>query len=228
MVGEANLDEALARIGSLYCGIMDEVAKRLDAIGVAIAEVEANPDHQDGWQKCEFTYLQIRKSVEYIALALLAVHQEHEYESGNLENQYKADVIFHDLGKLNPHGFPRAFQLQEAQENNGEHHVEPTPVLSKRRIKKIYDDCAVHLHSGTLGTILRQEVPPYDLARVAGWRNELESLLAQHSIFLPHVGLAMLAWLRDQQTGKARVVFGQAEGPLQVEGDPTVYNDDLE
>jgi hypothetical protein len=225
MVGEAIREEALARIGSLYCGIMDEVAKRLDAIGRAVAEVEADPEKRDAWEKCEFAYLQIRKSVEYVALALLAVHQEHEYESGNLENEYKADVIFHDLRKLNPHGFPRALQLPEAQEIDGEHHLEPIPTLSKRRIKKIYDDCAVHLHSGTLGTILRQEVPPYDLVRVAGWRNELESLLSQHLIFLPHVGLAMLAHLRDEQTGKARVVFGQADGPLQVEGDPTVYND---
>jgi hypothetical protein len=213
------------RLGQIYCGIMNVVADRLDSITEAIAEVEANPDRPENWRNAEFSYLQVRKCVEYIALAVLAAHRANEYECEKLENAYKADVIFHDLGKLNPHGFPKAIQVAANEQEAGSHNVAQCPTLSKRRLKRIYDDCAVHLHSGTLADIIDQNIPPYDLPRVTAWRDEIESLLAQHQLMLPHVGLVMLVWLRELKSGRARVVFGQADGPFQIEGDPTIFND---
>jgi hypothetical protein len=163
--------------------------------------------------------------VEYVALALLAAHRATDYECEKIENAYKADVIFNDLGKLNPHGFPNAIQIELNNQEPGQHHIVQDPVLSKRRMKRIYDGCAVHLHSGTLANIINQTVPPYDLPRVVGWRDELVSLLSQHQVMLPHVGLVMIVWLKDPDSGSSKVVFGQAEGPFLIEGDATVYND---
>jgi hypothetical protein len=212
-------------LGQLYCGIMDCVADRLDSVSDAIAQVEADPHHPHAWRHAEFAYLQTRKSVEYVALALLAAHRENGYECEKLENAYKADVIFNDLGKLNAHGFPVAVHIDAGQQADA--HVVPHLVLSKRRMKRIYDDCAVHLHSGKLSDIIEQNIPPYDLPRVAGWRAELESLLAQHHVMLPHVGIVMIVWLRSPETGRARVIFGAAEGPFTIEGDPEVFNDGM-
>jgi hypothetical protein len=215
----------MEHLGGIYCGIMDVVAHRLDAIAEAIAEVEADPNHPNSWRNAEFCYLQIRKCVEYVALALLAAHRATDYECEKIENAYKADVIFNDLGKLNPHGFPNAIQIELNNQEPGQHHIVQDPVLSKRRMKRIYDGCAVHLHSGTLANIINQTVPPYDLPRVVGWRDELVSLLSQHQVMLPHVGLVMIVWLKDPDSGSSKVVFGQAEGPFLIEGDATVYND---
>ena len=219
-------DPDIKRLGEIYCGIMNAVASRLDSIAQAIATIEANPNDPNNWRHAEFSYLQIRKCVEYVALALLAAHRENEYECEKLENAYKADVIFNDLGKLNQHGFPKACQFEQDAQGPGRHHVAKRATLSKRRMKRIYDDCAVHLHSGTLGGIINQDVPPYDMPRVAAWREELESLLAQHQVVLPHVGITMIVWLREPDSGLARVVIGKADGPFQIEGDPMIFNDD--
>lgn len=219
----ANLN--IQRAGEIYAGIMDVVAGRLDAITEALAEVEANPDHPNSWRNAEFCYLQIRKCVEYVALALLAAHRASDYECEKPENDYKADVIFNDLGKLNPHGFPKAIRFGLNAQEPGQHHVEQAPTLSKRRMKRIYDGCAKHLHSGTLADIVNQTVPPYDLPRVVGWRDELLSLLGEHQVMLPDVGRVMIVWLREPESGHSRVVLGEAEGPFVIEGDPTIYND---
>lgn len=219
------LELNVQRLGEIYCGIMDHVSDRLNSITEALAEVEANPDHPNNWRNAEFCYLQIRKCVEYVALALLAAHRANDYECETIENAYKADVIFSDLGKLNPHGFPLAIQIELNNEAPGHHHVAPSPTLSKRRMKRIYDDCAVHLHSGRLTDIINQTIPPYDLPRVATWRNELASMLSQHQVMLPHVGLVMVVTLKGPGFGNSSVIFGQAEGPFQIEGDAAVYND---
>jgi hypothetical protein len=217
--------DQLVRLGGIYCGIMDTVADRLNSITEAIAEVEANPHHVNSWRNAEFCYLQVRKCVEYVALALLAAHRTSEYECEKLGNIYKADVIFNDLGKLNPHGFPKAIQIEVNNQEPGQHHVNQCPTLSKRRMKRIYDSCAVHLHSGKLEDIINQTVPPYDLPRIVGWRDELETLLSQHRVMLPHVGLVMIVWLKEPVSGSSRVDFAQAEGPFIIEGDAAVYND---
>lgn len=218
---------SIERLGAVYCGIMDVVADRLDAIAEAVAYVEANPNERNNWRSAELCYLQVRKCVEYVALALLAAHQLSDYECEKLENHYKADVIFHDLGKLNEHGFPRAVEFDGASQESGDHHFVYARTLSKRRLKRIYDDCAVHLHAGTLANIIDQTVPPYDLPRVMAWRGELLSLLSQHQVMLPHMGLLMIVWLKDPVLGRSKVVFARAErGPFQIEGDLTIYNDD--
>jgi hypothetical protein len=218
-------DPNIEHLGSVYCGIMDVVADRLDAIVQAIAEVEANPNHPNNWRNAEFAYLQIRKCVEYVALALLAAHRATNYECEKIENAYKADVIFNDLGRVYPHGFPKAINIELNNQSPGQHHIDQRPTLSKRRMKRIYDGCALHLHAGTLTDIINQTVPPYDLARVAAWHKELESLLRQHQVMLPHVGLLMAVWLKEPESLSSRVAFAQAEGPFQIEGDAAIYNE---
>lgn len=218
-------DQTIALLGSTYCAIMDTVADRLDAIAESIAEIDADPDHPNNWRRAEFCYLQIRKCVEYVALAVLLAHRTNDYECDQLENAYKADVIFNDLGKLNPHGFPKAVQVNLNANGPGSHDVDQMPTLSKRRMKRIYDDCAVHLHAGTLANIVNQTVPPYDLPRVVAWCTELKSMLDQHQVLLPHVGSVMIVSLREPESGRARAVFGQADGAFQIEGDSAVYNE---
>jgi hypothetical protein len=216
----------IEQLGAIYCGIMNNVADRLDSIAEAIAEIDANPNHPNNWRKAEFCYLQVRKCVEYVALALLAAHRANDYECEKLENAYKADAIFNDLGKLNPHGFPKAIQIELNKQGPGHHHIAQRPTLSKRRMKRIYESCAVHLHAGTLSNIVNQSVPPYDLPRVVAWRDELMSMLDQHQVILPHVGLVMVVRLREPDSGCSKVVIGQAEGPLRIAGDVDVYNDE--
>jgi hypothetical protein len=218
-------DLNVKQVGEIYRSIMNVVSDRLDAIAEALAEVDANPNHPNNWRNAEFCYLQIRKCIEYVALALLAAHRGNEYECEKLGNEYKADVIFHDLSKLNAHGFPQGIDIQYNNGGDGQHHIDHRATLSKRRMKRIYDGCAAHLHSGKLEDIINQTVPPYDLPRVATWRDELLTLLSHHQVMLPHVGLAMLVWLKEPETGYSRVFFVKADGPLQVEGDPAVYND---
>lgn len=219
------LDPNVARVGPIYSGIMGVVSDRLDSIAESLAEVGANPNHPNNWRNADFCYLQIRKCVEYVALALLAAHRANDYECEKLENAYKADVIFHDLEKLNPHGFPKSFKIDADDPEPGQHHVSQAPTLSKRRMKRIYDDCAVHLHSGRLGDIINNTVPPYDLIRVAEWQRELVSMLGQHHVILPHVGLVMLVWMKDPVSGAPKVVFCKADGAFRIDGDAAVYND---
>ncbi len=222
-VNPVNAD--LEHLGAVYCGIMNTVADRLDSITEALAEVEANPDHPNNWRNAEFCYLQVRKCVEYIALAILAAHRANDYECEKLENQYKADVIFSDLGKLNPHGFPTSTQIKFGDDENVNFHIVQDPILSKRRMKRIYDGCAVHLHSGKLSDIIDQAIPPYDLNRVSAWGVELATLLERHNVMLPHMGLVMIVWLREPNSGVSKVIFVQADGPFKIEGDAAIYND---
>lgn len=215
----------IAHAGEIYCGIMNTVSDRLEAISEALTEVESNPGHPNNWRNAEFAYLQVRKCIEYIALALLAVHRANGYECEKLEIAYKADAVFNDLAKLNRHGFPKAVQLEPAEIVGEPHHVGERPTLSKRRMKRIYDDCAIHLHSGRLEDIINQNIQPYDLPRVAAWRDELALMLHQHAVMLPDVGLVMIVWLKEPESTGAKVVFVQAQGPFKIEGDAEVYND---
>jgi hypothetical protein len=225
MAGVNTIGSNLKHLDAVYCSIMNTVADRLDSIAEALAEVSANPDHPNNWRNAEFCYLQARKCVEYVALAILAAHRANDYECEKLENEYKADVIFSDLGKLNPHGFPRATQIKHSGEENVDYHIVQDSILSKRRMKRIYDACAVHLHSGKLSNILNQTIPAYNLVRVSAWREELATLLERHSVVLPHMGLVMIIWLRAPDTGRSKVVFVQADGPFKIEGDTAIYND---
>jgi hypothetical protein len=218
-------DQEFDRLAEIYRGIMDVVADRLDAISESISEFNANPEHPHGWKNAEFCYLQVRKCVEYVALAVLIAHRAGEYECERLGDNYKADVIFNELTKLNQHGFPQPIELEHDEPEGNHQKVVQLCRFTKKRMKKIYDDCAVHLHAGRLDNLVNQKIPPYDFNKLSEWRNEIFSLLRIHKIMLPRFGLVWLVWLREAGPGTAKVLIGKAEGPFKIDGDETIYND---
>lgn len=220
---EPNLE--LETIANHYIAIMQTVAERLDAIGPLVDEVNANQGHPNNWQNAELCYLIIRKCIELIAIAMILVHRLYEAdETLTLEDDWKADRIFTALSKLNRYSFPHPVNM--IINDDGEpHNVDDEEVsISARQMKRIYDQCARHLHAGTLSDILTGALLPFDLPQIVRWRDRLIETLEEHRIILPHIGMVLLFRLREPSSGHARVLWGKAEGPFIINNDPNVYN----
>ncbi|NJS15035.1 MAG: hypothetical protein HC788_11000 [Sphingopyxis sp.] len=219
------IDE-IQKIGLLYCACMDQVAAHLDALNESLEEAKSNPNHSENWKNAEFSYLQVRKCVEYSAVALLAAHSEYDQETiAMLQTDWKADRIFHALSQLNPHGFPTAGAFQINGLGQGQHHIAaPRFTLSRSQMKKIYDGTGAHLHAPKLADIINNTIRPHSFAKLHEWRDKILLTLQTHTVKLPHKGLVMLVWLREANTGHSKVVFGKADGQFVIGDDPNVFN----
>src|SRR6267378_1789657 len=89
---------------ALYCGCMEEIKLRQQAIGLMDTKAFSTPYPITN---IEFACLQIRKILELIALAALTAHkQEYSRFQKGFAKERKAKNILAVLGKLNPGFYP--------------------------------------------------------------------------------------------------------------------------
>lgn len=217
---------AREKIGSIYAAMMQEVVVRLNSTLESLNEAKADWGHVDNWKNAEFCYLQIRKSCEYAALAVLVAHELYEDTSAaKLAKEWHAGDIFSKLIELNPYAFPVPMTVQIDHNGPGQHYVEPAEtVLEAKELQAIYGKCGDRLHVGSLKRILDGRLAGFDFNEIAHWRNQLVTTLNNHMVRLPHIGSILLVVLKDQNDGLVHCAWGEAEGPFVIGDDPTVFD----
>jgi hypothetical protein len=227
-VSAAEILSAREKIGSIYAAMMQEIIVRLGASLASLTEAKANPDHPDNWKNAEFCYLQIRKSCEYTALAVLVAHDLYQDTSAaKLAKIWHAGEIFPKLLELNPYAFPAPMTVQLDHAGPGMHHVEPDVVtLQPAELQAIYGKCGDRLHVGSLKRIMDGRLSAFDFNEITAWRNQLVTTLNNHMVRLPHIGSILLVVLKDGSDGQVHCAWGEADGPFVMGDDPTVFNVD--
>ena len=218
--------EAREKIGSLYAAMMEEVIVRLDAALDSLTEAKANSGHLDNWKNAEFCYLQIRKTCEYVALALLVAHELYQDTStASLTKKWHAGEIFAKLIELNNYAFPHPITVHIDHDGPGQHHVEPNDlILAADELQAIYGRCGDRLHVGSLKRILDGRLAAFDFDEITQWRNQLVGTLNNHMVRLPHIGSVLLVVLKESIDGRVHCAWGRAEGPFVIGEDPTIFD----
>jgi hypothetical protein len=225
-IAEPGIAEAREKIASLYAAMMEEVIVRLDAALASLTEAKENLGHADNWKNAEFCYLQIRKTCEYAALALLVAHELYQDTSTtSLAKKWHAGEIFAKLIEFNSYAFPHPITVHINHNGPGQHHVEPNDlILTANELQAIYGKCGDRLHVGSLKRILDGRLAAFDFVEITQWRNQLVGTLNNHMVRLPHIGSVLLVVLKDSTDGKVHCAWGQAEGPFVIGEDTTVFD----
>lgn len=138
----------------IYLEKMAECSMRLRASEVFLKMFQASGSLPDA----DAAILQLRKSLEAIAIASIAPHKvRYEEFRSRCENQpdyrkdYRATKILQVLSKINPDFYPTPL-LPEVRQPDGSWHFnrKTEGVISKKHFTKIYDRLGRHLHSENL------------------------------------------------------------------------------
>jgi len=94
----------------------------------------------------EFCLLQVRKTLELIALSSLVSDTDiYKEKLGNIERMWKADLIFKDIGRIHPNFYPVPINFDP---NNKHNWIDYTsPFLTKELFIKAYSKCGKFLHA---------------------------------------------------------------------------------
>lgn len=131
----------------MYCGLMNEVKKRIKAI-TDILKGDTTTSFRS--TNIEFMCLQLRKILEYISMGSLVLNKE-EFESvgKKYEDFWNAKLILQDIERLNPNFYPIAVQEIPSQRKGVINDIENKKdgFLSREDFVKIYDKCGKIMHS---------------------------------------------------------------------------------
>jgi hypothetical protein len=133
----------------------------------------------------EYCFLQLRMLCELIALGCLTAHGD--LVTGKLKKAWKADQIINDLQGLHPEFYP---------------HSATNNVFTKEELMKLYWKCGDMLHRGTFQTLWsRDRYADAGIEDIRTWKQKIEALLGDHTIFMADGRTAALFRLRDIQVG---------------------------
>lgn len=204
-------DEALR----IYASIMEEVKVRLSAIetGMGTARALLPPNLTS-----EFCFLQIRMICELVAMACLVAHGDitTDGKGKRLLNEWSAELIMTELGKLHPYFFPFPIKISIVRGESGKPgtvHFEPrTGQLTKAEFLTLYGRSGSALHRGTLNKMIgRKPMNAIGDKEIVDWSRKLLGLLNDHRIAswdnLRHFICVMSD--RDQK-GHATVAFAES------------------
>jgi len=168
---------------SRYCSCLTEVRSRID-LADRIVAAAANINDQE--VVAEILGIQLRKSLELVALATLAAHRE-SYEEAytGIESEWNAKKIFKLIARLHPDFYPTPIRFGGLDAQGHKRFDKLTSgFLTRDQFVSIYDQ---------LGGVLHAWNPHRREPRRVGqgiafkkWFSLLDKLLALHYFHLPN------------------------------------------
>lgn len=187
----------------LYAGLMREVKVRLDAVNEHAEAGKIAAGSTSGFLHCEFCYLQLRRTIEVIGLAVLLAHNEiDDFRSKNFMKEWNAETLFKMLEKLSDDAFPEPAESKSIDETAGTADLLIGNKAKENRetLKKIYTDCSNQMHAGSLRNFLKSGGKRYNVQQIQNWRSFIIRLLNMHVILLPdrrNIMIVIMASLPD-------------------------------
>src|SRR3546814_7119876 len=159
-----------------YVKVMEEIKRRTFVIN-AFLEDETN---LTGPPRVELAALQLRMTLELIALGSLAANKElFELQSMRFEKHWHPSEIIKDLEKLNPSFYPVPFKAKD-RDCNGviKHDAVAGEYLTKDELVKVHGICGNVLHArNRFGKPIDHESVAKD---IAGWIEKVIRLPNSH------------------------------------------------
>lgn len=188
-----------------YASLMTQVKERIAQANHWL-RIGGKPPHD--WNSIfliEGCYLQVRKIIETLALAVVIAHNESEtFRTKTLVKKWNAQSLFNELQKLNNTAFPVAISIESETTTKLANVVVHTKnYYSKSDISRIYNVCGARLHTGTLRSMTRKPVP-YKLNEIEKWLNELQRLLNTHMIRLPNLEATLITCMATPPGGSVQ------------------------
>jgi hypothetical protein len=175
---------------TLYCNLMAEIKTRNNAAARVMANIHApkpsvpliEPEFAG-----EFSYFQLRKMCELVAVACLLAHGDVEKtRTGRLRGTYHARTIIKALEQLNPDFFPLPYEIQDAPPFEPKVVTTLTDgVLTKAELLSLYDnECGPAMHFGSAEDLLAGRRLQIQESRIGEWFTKFFKLLVRHRIRL--------------------------------------------
>lgn len=163
-----------------YVKVLEEIKRRTFVINACL-EDETN---LTGPPRVELAALQLRMTLELIALGSLAANKElFELQSMRFEKHWRPCEIVKDLEKLNPSFYPVPFKAKH-RDCNGviKHDAVAGEYLTKDELVKVHGICGNVLHArNPFGKPIDYESFAQD---IAAWTGKVIRLLNSHEIKL--------------------------------------------
>ncbi len=176
----------------LYSKFIERILDQLDAISESLAEIKENPNHPSNWKNCDFSCFELRKSCEYLTLAIVLAHHCDGSEIDDLSKWRPKDLLA-QVGKLSDHPTPIPISNKAIASDDRPKQIVPLsrPVRASE-ISAIYGQCSDRLHAGSLERILGDKLPSYDVAILEQWSERFRKLLEHHVLLLPGIKRVLL------------------------------------
>jgi hypothetical protein len=180
---------------------MRQLRRRISAIKAALGRGVADSVGHEAALELEFCFLQIRLSIELIALAVLAAHNEIEgFRRKDLMKAWHAESLIKQLAKLSDDAFPRAITVSDTNSEGIADMFVHHHAADRERLLQIYAQCGDRLHSGNLRSLLRDGGKFYQVSDVTEATNFIINLMDQHVILLPDGKRMVVSLLRYAPT----------------------------
>lgn len=199
-------DEVLA----LYVSLLAEVKARFQYIHWSANQVPFEHRTIANFQgsfssaiAAEACYLQLRRSTELIAMAVLAAHNEDPaFRTKTLTKEYSADKILNDLQKLSQSAMPEPVFTDLWNDEPPEMLLSKGIVDVRKLVGEIYQKAGDKLHSGHFRFVASQRDKHYSFDFIQKSLDDLVQLLDHHIIILPNGNMmaATLCWQTEKET----------------------------
>jgi hypothetical protein len=196
---------------SLYGGLMEEIKLRITAIDAGTSGLTTLLPHFVG----EFCFLQIRMICELIALGCLTAHGDiTATQSRKLRQEWAADKIMEELGKLHPDFFP--VPVNQVSKDGGFilNPILPSP-LPKNELLKLYYKCGDILHRGSMKKLLSQKAPiQINYPEITALAQKLHDLLSIHFVAMLGGATVFVCVLRNSNDNdKVHIAIAERNTP---------------
>jgi hypothetical protein len=199
------------RLCAEYGAIVTEILRRLNGISESLAKLCANPQHPDNWKNCDFSWLQMRKICEYLAVGIVFAHH---LENGGIDDltKWRPKELLAQAKALSEHPAPMPIAPLPIAQPNGERQIVPlAQPIEAKVISEIYGRCGDVLHLGSVDRILKENLPAYDVPQMEMWVAGLRKLMENHVLLLPGVRTILLC---HTQKGRTDTVLMVSDGAI--------------
>lgn len=207
---------------SAYPAVMEDIARRIIAAEMSLAEVRESADHPFSWVGCEVAVLQLRKLCELFLLGSTIAH----LEGSDVEldpKKWRPKDAFSQLGNASEHATQVPVTIQFDLNGPGAHHITPkSRPLPFQALSVIYGICGDLLHVPTAQQVFKGKLPSFDVDQLTRWLAGLRELAQSHVLMLPQRQKIYLCFWNGGLEQAPELVLLSAEGDstLKIEDYP--------
>jgi len=198
---------------SKYPPVMEDMARRLVAAELSLAEIAADPENPYVWVCCEIVVLQLRKMCE---LLLLGSTLAHAFEGGlDLSlKKWRPKDAFGQLEKVSEHPLPMHVTVDLDKHGPGQHHLTPvSQPLTYEALGYVYGTCGDLLHVPTGAQVLKGKLPSFDVDLLRRWVAGFKQITCNHVLMLPKREKILFCRWSGEKGAPPSLVLMEAKGP---------------
>lgn len=189
------------QLPSIYADLMRQLKRRLNRVKLVYQSAVQNNDRLETALDLEQCVLQIRLSIELIAVGTLCAHNElEEFRSSKLFKSWNAENLLTQLSRLSDDAFPRPVTVTEIGPDGVADMFLHEHNHYRAQVIKLYSRCGDLLHTGTLKGILRDGGKLYDPEEIRNALNFIINWIDEHAILLPGGSRMLVSFLRYAPT----------------------------